>query len=239
MSVKSSRGAGALTIDSTPISGGTTNGILFKNDSGQVTNSPYFVVDPANGKITVDAGGGTPGYFIKFETDPRVAIWWDNDIGQCTFESAARVAFNSDLFLGDTSLSSDNAQISAVSDTYFITGGSFSYGQLGSSKFNVYQVSGGGNRIADFGDSDQNRILFLNGNFSSGFTAQMGDVDNAAGGPLMTITDATFRVDNIEIHGAGGFKAADGSVGLTGTLTPASFVGKTLTFKNGLITGLA
>jgi hypothetical protein len=37
----------------------------------------------------------------------------------------------------------------------------------------------------------------------------------------------------------GGTASADGSNGLTGTLTAASLVGKTLTFKNGLITAFA
>jgi hypothetical protein len=37
----------------------------------------------------------------------------------------------------------------------------------------------------------------------------------------------------------GGFNSSDGSAGITGTFTTASLVGKTVTFKNGLITGFA
>ena len=61
-----------------------------------------------------------------------------------------------------------------------------------------------------------------------------------------TLTTTNNTLDdgsgNITASGSikgGGFKSSDGSAGITGTFTTASLVGKTVTFKNGLITGFA
>lgn len=48
-----------------------------------------------------------------------------------------------------------------------------------------------------------------------------------------------LQTANVKVASAGGNQSSDGSAGLTGTLTTASLVGKTLTFKDGIITGFA
>jgi hypothetical protein len=44
---------------------------------------------------------------------------------------------------------------------------------------------------------------------------------------------------SLQVLTAGGYKSSDGSAGITGTMTTASLVGKTLTFKDGLVVGFA
>jgi hypothetical protein len=48
-----------------------------------------------------------------------------------------------------------------------------------------------------------------------------------------------LQTANVKVASAGGNQSSDGSAGLTGTLTTALLVGKTLTFKDGIITGFA
>ena len=48
------------------------------------------------------------------------------------------------------------------------------------------------------------------------------------------ITSTTHKVTS-----AAGYISSDGSTGYTGTVTTASLVGKTLTIKDGIITGFA
>ena len=50
---------------------------------------------------------------------------------------------------------------------------------------------------------------------------------------------AGLQTANVKVASAGGNQSSDGSAGLTGTLTTASLVGKTLTFKDGIITDFA
>ena len=55
-------------------------------------------------------------------------------------------------------------------------------------------------------------------------------------------TDPTTITEKLQVNGnvkATGYKSSDGSAGITGTMTTASLVGKTLTFKNGIVTGFA
>jgi hypothetical protein len=54
---------------------------------------------------------------------------------------------------------------------------------------------------------------------------------------LKKVTDGDLRTGGI--IQAEGYKSSDGSAGYTGTVTTASLVGKTITIKNGLITGFA
>lgn len=44
---------------------------------------------------------------------------------------------------------------------------------------------------------------------------------------------------SVQVTSAGGFKSSDNSPGITTTVTTASLVGKTLTIKDGIITGFA
>jgi len=68
--------------------------------------------------------------------------------------------------------------------------------------------------------------------------------DWAVGGGYVGIgqTDPTTITEKLQVNGnvkATGYKSSDGSAGITGTMTTASLVGKTLTFKNGIVTGFA
>ena len=48
-----------------------------------------------------------------------------------------------------------------------------------------------------------------------------------------------LQTANVKVASAGGNQSSDGSTGITGTMTTASLVGKTLTFKDGIIVGFA
>lgn len=68
--------------------------------------------------------------------------------------------------------------------------------------------------------------------------------DGMVGGGYVGIgqTDPTTITEKLQVAGsvkATGYKSSDGSAGISGTMTTASLVGKTLTFKDGLITGFA
>ena len=52
-------------------------------------------------------------------------------------------------------------------------------------------------------------------------------------------SDNTIIFSTIKVTSAGGFISSDGSTGFTGTVTTASLVGKTITIKDGIITGFA
>jgi hypothetical protein len=57
---------------------------------------------------------------------------------------------------------------------------------------------------------------------------------NVANGNFPALSAATVQVTS-----AAGFHSSDGSTGYTGTVTTASLVGKTITIKDGIITGVA
>ena len=52
-------------------------------------------------------------------------------------------------------------------------------------------------------------------------------------------TTKVLSVTNIKATAIGGYASSDGSTGITATITTASLVGKTITVKDGLITGFA
>ena len=58
-------------------------------------------------------------------------------------------------------------------------------------------------------------------------------------GTLGSTTPAAIQGTTVKATSAGGFHSSDGSAGFTGTLTTASLVGKTVTIKDGIITGIA
>lgn len=50
---------------------------------------------------------------------------------------------------------------------------------------------------------------------------------------------SAISVPTVKVTNAGGFKSSDNSSGFTGTVTTASLIGKTITIKDGIITGFA
>ena len=56
---------------------------------------------------------------------------------------------------------------------------------------------------------------------------------------LVATTPAAVKGTTVKATSAAGFISSDGSTGFTGTVTAASLVGKTLTIKDGIITGFA
>jgi len=53
------------------------------------------------------------------------------------------------------------------------------------------------------------------------------------------VTPAAGTFTTIKVTAVAGYQSSDGSSGFTGTVTTASLVGKTLTIKDGIITGFA
>jgi hypothetical protein len=87
------------------------------------------------------------------------------------------------------------------------------------------------------------RVLETGAVITTSFGSTRNTLDDGDGG-------ASFAGGNVGIDSSGnltasgsikggGFNSSDGSAGITGTFTTASLVGKTVTFKNGLITGFA
>lgn len=62
-----------------------------------------------------------------------------------------------------------------------------------------------------------------------------GAISNDSAGTLKLTTD----VDATYAYWRAKYKSSDGTAGISGTMTTASLVGKTLTFKDGIITGFA
>lgn len=56
---------------------------------------------------------------------------------------------------------------------------------------------------------------------------------------LGATTPAAVTGTTVKASTAGGFTSSDGSSGYTGTVTTASLVGKTITIKDGIITGFS
>ena len=56
---------------------------------------------------------------------------------------------------------------------------------------------------------------------------------------LGTTTPAAVKGTTVQVTTGGGYKTSDGAAGYTGTLTTASLVGKTVTIKDGIITGIS
>ena len=61
--------------------------------------------------------------------------------------------------------------------------------------------------------------------------------DQNGNGAMQFATNVTQCINPVQFNG--GTKSSDGSAGMTGTLTTASLVGKTVTIKNGLIVSIA
>ena len=56
---------------------------------------------------------------------------------------------------------------------------------------------------------------------------------------LAAISMGALTATTVKVTSAGGYISSDGSTGITTTVTTASLVGKTLTIKDGIITGFA
>lgn len=74
-------------------------------------------------------------------------------------------------------------------------------------------------------------------------TPASGTLTNCAGLPPGGLTSGVFAVPvegtTVKASTAGGFVSSDNSAGYTGTVTTGSLVGKTITIKDGIITGFA
>lgn len=74
-------------------------------------------------------------------------------------------------------------------------------------------------------------------------TPASGTLTNCGGLPPSGLTSAAFGTavsgTTIQATNSAGYKSSDGSTGYTGTVTTASLVGKTITIKDGIITGFA
>jgi len=53
------------------------------------------------------------------------------------------------------------------------------------------------------------------------------------------LSNGTLQGDTVKCSNAAGYISSDGSTGFTGTVTTASLVGKTITIKDGIITGFS
>jgi len=56
---------------------------------------------------------------------------------------------------------------------------------------------------------------------------------------LIGQTPVTFSAKKVQVTTVAGYVSSDGSAGATTTVTTASLVGKTMTFKDGILTGFA
>lgn len=65
------------------------------------------------------------------------------------------------------------------------------------------------------------------------FSLTIPDADTAL------VMDGNNSFPTLKASSVGGYKSSDGSAGFTGTVTTGSLVGKTITIKDGLITGFA
>ena len=84
---------------------------------------------------------------------------------------------------------------------------------------------------ASFGSAAYESIWYTAGN-SSRFSTPLATFTGSVSTGALTAT-------TVKVTSAGGFKSSDDSAGITTTVTTASLVGKTLTIKDGIITGFA
>ena len=92
--------------------------------------------------------------------------------------------------------------------------------------------------ITEFTDSSA-----LTGIYAAGATAGFGLANSVPvyvnGAKVGHFTAAGLNAPTVKATSAAGFVSSDGSTGYTGTVTTALLVGKTITIKDGIITGFA
>ena len=64
-------------------------------------------------------------------------------------------------------------------------------------------------------------------------------INKAGDTGIGSLSMGALTATTVKVTSAGGYISSDGSTGYTGTVTTASLVGKTLTIKDGIITGFA
>ena len=77
----------------------------------------------------------------------------------------------------------------------------------------------------------------MNGNGTNPLIV-LGDITGNGNDTVLNVDDGNNVISTNKAF-QGAYKSADGSGGITGTLTTASLVGKTVTIKNGIITSVA
>lgn len=229
-----------ITIDSTTISSGTDLCVLFQKN-GKVSQSQFGKFDPdgngsGGGLFIADGGAGYPGFQINFETSQVAKIYWDNDLGFTHFDSAAQVAFGSNVFLGDTALMAGYGVWSSSSISLF-NSATFNVGfNENPSKVNMFSESGDGLGILSVGDANLAELFKVAGSTSSSYTISFGDVDVENADSLFTITNNSFTFLNGIMTVSAGIKgtatndsATAGNVGQVSTSTVTIASGTSLT----------
>lgn len=173
----------------------TSGQIPYIGTGGLVQGSNQLTYEDGYG-ITVDSGGGFPGYQINFETSQMAKIYWDNDLGFTHFDSAAQVAFNNSIFQGDTSLTSGYGRWTA-SNFELYNNSTFTMGDNGAgAKVNIFAEGGDGTKIISIGDSNFAQLFTIAGSTSSAFLIQMGDVDVQNGDSVYIQDNNSFTFNN-------------------------------------------